>query len=552
MVTQATQPNHSSYPDSAVPGVAPTDFRLGGDALPPEAIANVHERFVAYLSEQSAAFLGYQCNQELRYKEVLKDYLDYHVNNVGDPFQHGNMTMNSKWLERAVLDYYAALWNARWPHDDADPESYWGYITSMGSTEGNLYALWNARDYLSGKALHEDFDEHDQHLLYQSPRPDTDNANAYTPVLFYSSETHYSIIKDALVLGLHTFHSIARQKYGDAHNPLHPGRPWPSEVPSTESGETDLGALAKLVEFFAAEGYPILICLNYGTTFKGAYDDVARACDLLGPIFERYGLVNRLVRYDETDPYSGRPVGDEDVRAGFWLHVDGALGAAHMPFMEMARAAGRLTACGPVFDFRLPQVSSIAMSGHKWIGAPWPCGIYMTRTKLQLRAPHDPVYIGARDSTFAGSRNGLSAVVFWQYLATHSFDRQIDKEVMLAERADYAHERLKELQNERAEDLWVERSPLALTVRFRRPSEDIVRKYSLSNERLLVSGREREYSHIYIMEHVTADLIDALVRDLGQPGAFPGQPADSAPVARVRAVPGSDEVSVPYEGRGFR
>jgi len=553
MVTQPTQPGHSNYPDPAVPGLVPADFRLGGDGLPPEAIAKVHERFLAYLSEKRATFLGYQCDQELEYKEVLKDYLDFHVNNVGDPFQHGNLTMNSKWLERAVLDYYAALWNARWPHDEDDPESYWGYITSMGSTEANLYALWNARDYLSGKALREDFDEYDpSHLLYRSPKPETYNPKAYTPVLFHSSDTHYSIIKVALVLGIQTFHSIARQQYGDVHNPLHPGRPWPSEVPSTETGETDLGALARLVEFFAAEGYPILICLNYGTTFKGAYDDVARACDLLGPIFERYGLVNRKVRYDETDPYSGRPVGDEDIRAGFWLHVDGALGAAHMPFMEMARAAGRLTASGPVFDFRLPQVSSISMSGHKWIGAPWPCGIYMTRTKLQLRPPNDPAYIGARDSTFAGSRNGLSAVVLWQYLATHSFARQIDKEVTLAERAGYAHEQLKRLQSGLGEDLWVERSPLALTVRFRRPNEDIVRKYSLSNERLLVRGTEREYSHIYIMEHVTADLIDALIRDLGRPDAFPDQAGEGAHAARVRAVPGRDEISVHYEGRGFR
>ena len=474
------------------------------------------------------------------------------MNNIGDAFQCGNFTINSKWLERAVLDYYGALWNARWPHDDADPESYWGYITTMGSTEGNLYALWNARDYLSGKALHEDFDEYDQHLLYQSPKSETDNANAYTPVLFYSSDTHYSIIKNAVVLGLHTFHSVARQRYGDTHNPLRPGRPWPTEVPSTDTGETDLEALVKLVEFFAAEGYPILICLNYGTTFKGAYDDVARACDLLGPIFERYGLSHRRVRYDETDPYSDRPVGDEDVRAGFWLHVDGALGAAHMPFMEMARAAGRLTACGPVFDFRLPLVSSIAMSGHKWIGAPWPCGIYMTKTKLQLRPPNDPVYIGARDSTFAGSRNGLSAVLLWQYLATHSFERQIDNEVRLAQLAAYAHERLKRLQNERAEDLWVERSPLALTVRFRQPSEDIVRKYTLSNERLLVLGTERDYSHIYIMGHVTVDLIDALVHDLGRPDAFPDQAGEPPHLAPVRAVPGSGEVSVPYEGRGFR
>ncbi len=485
-------------------------------------------------------------------KEALKGYLDFHINNVGDPFEHGNCNINSKWLEQAVLDYYAALWNARWPHDEADPESYWGYITTMGSTEANLYALWNARDYLSGKALHEDFDEFDQHLLYQSPKTETDKANAYTPVLFYSGDTHYSVIKNALVLGLHTFHSIATQKYGDAHNPLGSGRPWPTAVPSTETGETDLGALVKLVQFFAAERYPILICLNYGTTFKGAYDEVARACDLLAPIFERYGLVHRRVRYDETDPYSGRPVGDEDVRAGFWLHVDGALGAAHMPFMEMARAAGRLPACVPVFDFRLPQVSSIAMSGHKWIGAPWPCGIYMTRTKFQLRRPSDPIYIGARDSTFAGSRNGLSAVALWQYVATHSFESQIDKEVRLAELTIYAHERLKELQSQRAEDLWVERSPLARTVRFRRPSEDIVRKYSLANERLLVQGSEREYSHIFIMGHVTADLIDALIRDLGRPDAFLDQAGQGPHVARVRAVPRSDEVTVPYEGRSFR
>ena len=79
-----------------------------------------------------------------------------------------------------------------------------------------------------------------------------------------------------------------------------------------------------------------------------------------------------------------------------------------------------------------------------------------------------------------------------------------------------------------------------------------MRKYSLSNERLMVRGREREYSHIYVIGHVTADLIDALVRDLSRPDAFPDQAGEGAHVARVRAVPGIHEVTVPYEGRGFR
>jgi hypothetical protein len=56
MVSQPTQLDHSSYPYSTVPGVAPADFRLGGEGLPPESIAKVHERFLAYLSEKRATF----------------------------------------------------------------------------------------------------------------------------------------------------------------------------------------------------------------------------------------------------------------------------------------------------------------------------------------------------------------------------------------------------------------------------------------------------------------------------------------------------------------
>ena len=48
-----------------------------------------------------------------------------------------------------------------------------------------------------------------------------------------------------------------------------------------------------------------------------------------------------------------------------------------MLFLEMAAKNGLLDNLepGPVFDFRLDHVASIVTSGHKWIGAPWPCGI---------------------------------------------------------------------------------------------------------------------------------------------------------------------------------
>ncbi|MFD2284413.1 hypothetical protein ACFSUJ_34900 [Streptomyces lusitanus] len=51
------------------------------------------------------------------------------------------------------------------------------------------------------------------------------------------------------------------------------------------------------------------------------------------------------------------------------------------------------------------------MSGHKWPGAPWPCGIYMTKVKYQISPPSQPEYIGAPDTTFAGSRNGFSPLI---------------------------------------------------------------------------------------------------------------------------------------------
>lgn len=154
-----------------------------------------------------------------------------------------------------------------------------------------------------------------------------------------------------------------------------------------------------------------MICCNYGSTFKGAYDDVEEIQTKLKPIFEKNGLVDRIVEY-EGKTYKLK-------RNGYWIHVDGALGAAYMPFIEMAHEHNPplISQRGPNFDFRLPIVNSMVMSGHKWPGAPWPCGIFMTKVKYQLFPPDDPEYLGSPDSTFAGSRNGFSAIIMWDYLA---------------------------------------------------------------------------------------------------------------------------------------
>ena len=511
-------------------------FQIPATGLTPEQHKSAMEQMRQYHVRQRSRFLGYQANQGgFSHLEGLADNLQFQLNNLGDPFTEGNFTLNSKWLERAVLDYYASLWNARWPHDRRDPESYWGYVLSMGSTEGNLYGLWNAREYLSGKALMDDPEAEEearnasldgiprkvqQRLVVARATPQED-PNMFTPVIFFSEDTHYSIHKAVRALRIKTFSEIGSQGFPH-ENPLEPGKPWPKEVPSKGGdggpGSIDIEALARLVEFFAARKYPILIFFNYGTTFKGAYDDVEAAGNALMPIFRRYGLVEREV---VPDPSFKAP---PEKRSGFWFHVDGALGAAYMPFLEMAHNAERIRYRGPNFDFRLPYVNSIVMSGHKWIGAPWPCGIYMTKTKFQMKPPEIPEYVGTPDTTFAGSRNGFSAMLLWNYAATTSFEAQISRALSTEERAVYAHDRLRELEDRRQEDLWVARtSPCSLTIRFKAASTEIQQKYSLSGETLYVHGVKRQYSHIFLMPHVDEKLIDALVADLASRHAIPSQ-----------------------------
>jgi histidine decarboxylase len=516
------------------------DYRLPSEGLVPVKRRLLLKKYKDYIETQKKTFLGYQANQDIEFQNETSGFLDYHVNNIGDPFtkqsknpdfpepiRYGNFSINSKIMERAVLDYYAKLWHAtpRKENDPQKPDSYWGYILSMGSSEGNIYGLWNARDYLSGRQLEVDKDPNKLgRTKYLEPKQEATNGgtNSYTPIAFFSEDAHYSIIKFMRVLGIATFNEIG-EKYYKGQNPLDPDGDWSKnqEVPSVDGsvgpGSVDEKKLAVLVEFFASKGYPILIVCNFGSTFKGAYDDVKAVQDILMPIFKKYGLVDRKVTYEDD-----QGIQRVDTRNGYWIHVDGALGASYMPFVAQAFKDGKIAQRGPEFDFSLPGVNSIVMSGHKWPGAPWPCGVFMTKTKYQLFPPDDPAYIGSPDTTFSGSRNGFSAIVMWDFLARHSYDDQVDRVVKCEKIAQYAEERLKQLQEKYHPglDLYIARTPLALTVRFRKPNDSLVAKYSLSCETLMVGDEKRSYAHVYAMTLVTKKLIDEFIKDLQPEDAF--------------------------------
>ncbi|HDY7659949.1 TPA: glutamate decarboxylase [Vibrio vulnificus] len=551
-----------------------------------------------YVNRQKARFLGYQTEEKIDYGKRIAPFLDISMNNVGDPFVDGNYTINTKFVERMVLDYFASLWNAKWPSqgpylkDDGrwergDPESYWGYVLTMGSTEGNLYAMLNARDYLSGQTLLDDQicgEDPQGRMVIRTqryahyPKAAHDNPNAYTPVAFFSEDTHYSIVKAMAVEKIDTFGSLGNRLYPN-DNPLAKGEVWPAEVPSEEpveglpvgSGAIDVDKLVKLVDFFAGKGHPIIVVLNYGTTFKGAYDNINKATAALELVLRKHKMFEREVPIDPRDPSK------TETRSGYWIHVDGALGASYMPFVKMAANVRKYKEffennhcyTGPDFDFRNPMVHSIVTSGHKWPGAPWPTGVYMTKHQFMVSPPDNPAYIGSPDTTFAGSRSGISPLILWDYFAKHSYEKQIELAIKGQKMAQYAYEKLQEVANyweDKGADigvpkgLWLQRTPLSLSLIFCQPKDDIIFKYSLAKEEIdepnPETGRKtRKYVHMFTMWDVTEKLIDELCDDLKADDAF--NVADFKPltnVRRTRDLPHSSAhlVKLPLKGRSFR
>lgn len=586
-------------PITVYPQVPPPDVK--GDfpeidyklfEIPPTGLTE-EERTAALKALQDFAvtqhkyFTGFQVNQSEKYSHFAW-LMDMHTNNVGDPFQTGIFTLNTKFCERAVVDYFAALWNNKWPHHQDTPgEEYpdrqWGYVLSMGSTEANIYGLFNARDYLKGRALIEDIEvksegkdaekKPEKRFMYADPLSDPENPNAYTPLVFYSQDTHYSVVKAVRILELTTFYQEGNAKF-PGQCPITENGEWPEEVPSHNfdngnSGTIDVDALKELVYFFVKKGYPPLIVLNFGSTWKSAYDDVPAVNRMLKDMrYEFPWLWERRVRYDPDRPKF------YDVRRGFWVHVDGALGAGYMPFIEMAYNQGKIRERGPIFDFRNEAVMSICCSMHKWFGAPWPGAVYMTRIGYQLRPPTTPSYIGSADTTLGGSRNAFSAVVFWDYLAHHSYEESV-KDALQSERVGkYMVQELKKLEKELKKkfgddvDLWIARSELALAVRFRLVNPTISYKYTVDSERLWVpisetEEQERSYSHVFVMQSVTEELVNELIADIRKASekdwhnAFPDHdgdlpnPGPTRPFTPPIRAKNTYRLFVPHTGRGL-
>ena len=245
-------------------------------------------------------------------------------------------------------------------------------------------------------------------------------------MVFYSEGAHQSLNKAVEFLCMATFchlgsgHFSCPLKFPDDYPPGYSKsfldkNGWPHYVPSDTDDTMYVPSLVKLVNAFASRGYPPIVVFTVGTTFKGGYGNPAAAIKELVPVLRKHNLYERKVYFLKEDQ------SQNDIRHGFWFHIDGALGARHLPLLEMAIDKGLIDNPFhngfPVFDFRLPEVTSIAVSLYKWFGSPLPSSAVLARKKSLVKMQQ--VGIGDCDgvTTLLGGRCGLAAMTMWNTLA---------------------------------------------------------------------------------------------------------------------------------------
>lgn len=343
-------------------------------------------------------FIGYPCNLLYDYTP-LHESLKYHFNNVGSPYEDSLYKTNTKDLERNVLRFFEDLWGF-------EPNNVWGYLTANGSTEGNLQAMFIAREVF----------------------PDG--------ILYTSEDTHYSIAKIARILRI----------------PL-------VKVKTHDNGEMNYEDFEQ--KLLSNLDKPAIINANLGTTMKGATDNTR----------EIYRIICKHGK-----------------QSSYFMHADGALMGFVLPFIEH-----------DVFFKKC--IHSISISSHKFLGVPFPCGVFMMEKRfLEYINKNHVEYIDNNDCTIAGSRNGHSAL-FMDYIINQKGKDGFKDDIMgCINRAEDLINKLNDL------DMNAWRNQNSITVVFDRPDDAIIKKWQLASQ--------GKHSHAVVLPHVSQEYIERFVAEL--------------------------------------
>lgn len=259
-------------------------------------------------------------------------------------------------------------------------------------------------------------------------------------IVYFSQDTHYSVSKNLHFLNMRNI-----------------------MIRSQANGEIDYDDLRETLR--VNRDVPPIIFANIGTTMTEAKDDIGK----IKAIIEDLAIPEH------------------------YIHSDAAMCGAFAPFLDPK----------PNFDFS-DGADSIAISGHKFIGSPIPCGLVLAKRSNVNRIARSVAYIGNLDTTVSGSRNGLTPLILWVAMRKLGHEGLQQRALKALELAAYAEKSLQAI----GVNAW--RNPNSITVVLPQQSQAIIDKWQLATAQGI--------SHIMMMPYVTRDLVDQFVEEVKNSG----------------------------------
>lgn len=214
---------------------------------------------------------------------------------------------------------------------------------------------------------------------------------------------------------------------------------------------------------------PALIIFAMGTTFKGGIDDQ----DSINAVLEKYP--------DMT----------------VYRHIDAALFGGYIPHSEYR----------DILDRNIHPFDSIAISGHKFFGMDEPAGLFLTTMEIKdNQNPFSVSYLNGSMPMISCSRSAMSPLKLWWIIKHTSKESFADQTKTMLENAKW----LKSEFDRIGIPAWLE--PMSNTVYFKRPNQEICKKYVLAPDHDDRLGGD--LSHIVVMQHVTREHLAPFIEEL--------------------------------------
>ncbi|WP_433294581.1 histidine decarboxylase [Actinoplanes sp. CA-030573] len=257
-------------------------------------------------------------------------------------------------------------------------------------------------------------------------------------VCYYSDSAHYSLDKIRRQLALPAV-----------------------RIRSTSRGEIDYDDLR--TQLGLRRDRPAIVIATIGTTMTEAVDDVGRITAILD---------------------------DLAIRDRF-VHADAALAGIPLALLDPTDRPG--------IDFA-DGADSMCISGHKFLAAPSPCSVVITKASHRARAAQPVGYIGSLDTTIGGSRSGHAPLILWYALNTLRIDGLRARAERTRGLAGHVCDQLRHLGWE------AYRQPNAFTVVLRTPPDAVRSRWAMASH--------RGWSHVIPMPGTPIASINDFLEDM--------------------------------------